>query len=187
MDNGKAHQDIQNKLRKEIRSVVGEKRRQVNKDELQRMPYLKAVILEALRRHPLAHFLIPHGVKEDVMMDEYLIPKGTVVNYLVAILGLDETVWEDPLVFRPERFMVGGEGEERGKRDNIKTMMPFGAGRRMCPGMDIAMLQLEYLVANLVNEMELKAVQGMEVDLSEKAELVVAMKNPLHARIISTA
>ncbi|KAJ0968219.1 hypothetical protein J5N97_025136 [Dioscorea zingiberensis] len=133
---------------------------------------------------------ISDGVKENVMImadhHEYLIPKGAVVNYLVTSVGLDASVWEEPLEFRPERFMPGGEGEEvdvNCGKSEIK-MMPFGAGRRMCPGSDLAMLQLQYLVANFVNEIvELKAVEGMEVDLSDQAGLFVAMKNPLHARI----
>ncbi|KAM0934552.1 putative cytochrome P450 [Dioscorea sansibarensis] len=62
-------------------------------------------------------------------------------------------------------------------------MMPLGAGRRMCPGLDMAVLQLQYLVANIVDEMELNEVEGMEVDVSDNVELFVAMKNPLHARI----
>ncbi|KAJ0968193.1 hypothetical protein J5N97_025110 [Dioscorea zingiberensis] len=105
------HQDIQEKLKKEIRSVMGDKKGQVDVEELQRMPYLKAVIFESLRRHNPAHFLIPHRVKEDVMImadhHEYLIPKGAVVNYLVTSVGLDASVWEEPLEFRPERFMPG--------------------------------------------------------------------------------
>ncbi|KAJ0968195.1 hypothetical protein J5N97_025112 [Dioscorea zingiberensis] len=95
------HQDIQEKLKKEIRSVMGDKKGQVDVEELQSMPYLKAVIFEALRRHNPAHFLIPHRVKEDVMImadhHEYLIPKGAVVNYLVTSVGLDASVWEEPL------------------------------------------------------------------------------------------
>ncbi|KAH7668651.1 Cytochrome P450 E-class group I protein [Dioscorea alata] len=179
------HQDIQEKLKKEIRGVVGDEKRQVDVDELQRMPYLKAVIFEGLRRHPPAHFLIPHRVKEDVLMDQHLIPKDTVVNFVVTSIGLDERVWEEPLEFKPERFMAGGEGEgvdvQCGKSE-IK-MMPFGAGRRMCPGSDLAMLQVQYLVANLINVMELKQVEGMEVDLSEEAKVLIPMKYPFHARI----
>ncbi|KAJ0968188.1 hypothetical protein J5N97_025105 [Dioscorea zingiberensis] len=179
------HQDIQEKLKKEIRGVMGDKKRLVDLDELQRMPYVKAVIFEALRRHPPAHFLIPHAVKEDVMMDEYLIPNGSVVNFMVTSIGLDGRTWEEPLEFRPERFMPGGEGEEVdvtcGKRE-IK-MMPFGAGRRMCPGLDMAVLQIQYLLVNLINEIDLKAVDGLEVDFSDDAEIFVSMKNPCHARI----
>ncbi|KAM0934551.1 putative cytochrome P450 [Dioscorea sansibarensis] len=179
------HQDVQENLRQEIKVVVGDERKEVHMDELQRMPYLKAVIFEALRRHPPAHFLIPHRVKQDVLMDNYLLPKDAVVNSLVTSIGLDGKVWEEPLEFRPERFIAGGEGKgvdvQCGKSE-IK-MMPFGTGRRMCPGLDMAMIQLQYFVANLVNEMEFKEVEGMEVDLSEKAELFVPMKNPFHSRI----
>ncbi|KAH7668649.1 Cytochrome P450 E-class group I protein [Dioscorea alata] len=179
------HQDVQQNLRQEIKGVVGDERREVHMDELQRMPYLKAVIFEALRRHPPAHFLIPHRVKENVFINEHFIPKNTVVNCLVTSIGLDGKVWEDPLEFKPERFMAGREGEgvdvQCGKSE-IK-MMPFGTGRRMCPGLDLAMIQFQYFVANLVNEMEFKEVEGMEVDLSEKAELFVPMKNTIHALI----
>ncbi|XP_039134141.1 cytochrome P450 89A2-like [Dioscorea cayenensis subsp. rotundata] len=179
------HQDVQKNLKQEINGVVGDEKREIHMDELQRMPYLKAVIFEALRRHPPAHFLIPHRVKQDVLVDEYLIPKDAVMNCLVTGMGLDGRVWEEPLEFKPERFMAGGEGEgvdvQCGKSE-IK-MMPFGTGRRMCPGLDMAMIQLQYFVANLVNEMEFKEVEGMEVDLSEKAELFVPMKNPFHAQI----
>ncbi|KAM0934548.1 putative cytochrome P450 [Dioscorea sansibarensis] len=189
MANVVKHQDIQEKLRKEIRSVVGDKRRLIEEDETQRMPYLKAVIFEALRRHPPTHLLIPHSVKEDVIVDQYLIPKGTAVNYSVTSIGLDGRVWEDPLEFRPERFMTGGEGDgldvNCGKRD-VK-MMPFGAGRRICPCSNMAVLLLQFLVANLVNEIELKAVEGIEIDLAANGEIFAAMKNPLHVRIVNTA
>ncbi|KAF5735301.1 hypothetical protein HS088_TW15G00803 [Tripterygium wilfordii] len=102
-----------------------------------RMPYLKAVILEGLRRHPPAHFVLPHAVTEDTMLDNYLIPKNGVINFAVAEMGWDPKVWEDPMSFKPERFMSsddGGAGEAfdiTGSKE-IK-MMPFGAGRRMCP------------------------------------------------------
>ena len=58
-------------------------------------------------------------------------------------------------------------------------MIPFGAGRRICPGYDLAILHLEYFVANLVLNFKWRAVDGGEVDLSEKQEFTVVMKNPL--------
>ncbi|MQL97123.1 hypothetical protein Taro_029809 [Colocasia esculenta] len=82
------------------------------------------------------------------------------------------------------RFLPGGEGADAditGSRE-IK-MMPFGVGRRICPGLGLAMLHLEYFVANLVRAFEWKPVDGEEVDLTEKFEFTVMMKNPLSALI----
>ncbi|KAK1401655.1 hypothetical protein POM88_001260 [Heracleum sosnowskyi] len=116
----------------------------VKEEELKRMPYLKAVVLEEM--------------------------------------GRDGEVWKDPLEFRPERFLSGNGGEEGFDitcSREIK-MMPFGAGRRMCPGYTLALLHLEYFVANLVFYLEWRpAVGNYEVDFSKKQEFTVGMKNPL--------
>ncbi|KAG6530303.1 cytochrome P450 89A2-like [Zingiber officinale] len=181
------HREVQEKLREEIDSVVT-KGEEIKEEELQRMVYLKAVILEVLRLHPPGHVVLPHAVTEDVSLCGYMIPKGGAsVNFLVAEMGRDGRVWAEPMEFRPERFLQGGEGESvdlTGSREI--RMMPFGAGRRICPGMGVAMLHLEYLVANLVREFEWKAVEGDEIDLAaEKFEFTVVMKDPLRARILS--
>ncbi|XP_060204073.1 cytochrome P450 89A2-like [Lycium barbarum] len=183
---------IQEKLYQEIASVVREKEQNklteeevVKEEDLQKMPYLKAVILEGLRRHPPGHFVLPHTVTEEVELNGYVVPKNATINFMVADMGLDPKVWEDPLEFRPERFLVEGSDKEgfdiTGSRE-IK-MMPFGAGRRICPGLALALLHLEYFVANLVWHFQWKAVEGDDVDLSEKLEFTVVMKNPLRARI----
>jgi cytochrome P450 len=107
------------------------------------------------------------------------------VNFAVGDIGLDEEVWDAPSEFRPERFLPGGEGEDvdlTGSKE-IK-MMPFGAGRRVCPGMALALLHLEYFVANLVREFEWREADGEEVDLTEKLEFTVVMKRPLKARAV---
>ncbi|KAF9681917.1 hypothetical protein SADUNF_Sadunf05G0053100 [Salix dunnii] len=175
---------IQEKLFIEIKGVVRDGVENIEEDELQKMPYLKAIILEGLRRHPPGHFVLPHAVTEDVALDKYVIPKDGTINFMVAEMGWDPKVWEDPMAFKPERFLDGG-GESTfdiaGSRE-IK-MMPFGAGRRICPGYGLAMLHLEYFVANLIWKFEWKAVEGDDVDLSEKEEFTVVMKNPLRAQI----
>eukprot|EP00262_Sarcandra_glabra_P007227 TRINITY_DN198_c0_g2_i1.p1 TRINITY_DN198_c0_g2~~TRINITY_DN198_c0_g2_i1.p1 ORF type:complete len:510 (+),score=49.95 TRINITY_DN198_c0_g2_i1:130-1659(+) len=177
------HQEIQSKLFEEVDGVVKEGE-EIKEEDLQQMPYLKAVILEALRRHPPGHFVLPHAVTEEVSLEEYVIPKGATINFMVSEMGWDGKVWKDPLDFKPERFLDGGDGVDvdiTGSRE-IK-MMPFGAGRRICPGLGLAMLHLEYFVANLVREFEWMVMDGEEVDLSEKIEFTVVMKNPLRARI----
>ncbi|PKA60688.1 Cytochrome P450 89A2 [Apostasia shenzhenica] len=178
------HQEIQRKLFEEIESVVSGDQDLIEEEHLQRMPYLKAVVMEALRRHPPSHFVLPHSVKEDKIFNGYLIPKGAEVHFSVADVNWDCKKWKDPMEFRPERFMAGEEGEGvdiTGKKE-IK-MLTFGAGKRMCPGQGLAVLHMEFMVANLVREFEWKEGEGEEVNLSEKLEFTTIMKNPLRAII----
>ena len=185
MANMVKYPQIQERLLVEMKGVVGNGEKEVKEEDLNKMPYLKAVVLEGLRRHPPAYFVIPHAVTEDVVLDGYLVPKKGTLNFMVAEMGRDPKFWEDPMAFKPERFLNGGgEGDEfdiTGSRE-IK-MMPFGAGKRMCPASGLAILHLEYFVANLVWKFEWKAVDGDEVDLSEKPEFTIVMKNPLKARL----
>ncbi|KAL3374096.1 hypothetical protein AABB24_005859 [Solanum stoloniferum] len=186
---------IQEKLYREIASVVGEKQSKFSTDEeavkeedLQKIPYLKAVILEGLRRNPPGHFVLPHTATEEVELNGYVIPKDTTINFMVGEMGLDPNVWEDPMEFRPERFLM--EGSDKGVDFDITgskdiKMMPFGAGRRMCPAFALAMFHLEYFVANLIWHFQWNPVEGDDVDLSEKQEFATVMKNPLRARIYS--
>ncbi|KAK1274116.1 Cytochrome P450 89A9 [Acorus gramineus] len=179
-------QRVQERILEEVRSVVGEEAEEVKEEEIQRMPYVKAVVLEGLRRHPPVHFLLPHAVSEEVCIEGYVIPKNAMVNFMVAEMGWDEKVWEEPMEFKPERFLSGGEvaaGVDITGSREIK-MIPFGAGRRICPGMGLALLHLEYFVANLVREFEWKAAEDEEIDLSEKVEFTVVMKNPFRAKVV---
>ncbi|PKA59210.1 Cytochrome P450 89A2 [Apostasia shenzhenica] len=179
------HQEVQQKLLQEIEEAVGIRNGEgIKEEDLQKMQYLKAVIMESLRRHPPAQVVIPHTVTGDIEFEGYTIPKEATVNFVVTEMNWDEKVWEAPKEFRPERFMSGGEGEGvdvTGTRE-IK-MMPFGAGRRICPGYGLAMLHLEYFVANLLREFNWETAEGEEVDFSEKHEFTLVMKNPLRARL----
>ncbi|KAK1272664.1 Cytochrome P450 89A2 [Acorus gramineus] len=186
MANVVKYQHVQEKILEEVRSVVGGEAEEVEEEDLQRMPYVKAVVLEGLRRHPPLHFLLPNAVSEEVCVDEYVIPKNATVNVTVAEMGRDGKVWEEPMEFKPERFLNGGDEVDITGGGEIK-MMPFGVGRRICPGTGLALLHLEYFVANLVREFEWKAVEGEEIDFSEKSEFTVIMKHPLKAKIVPRA
>ncbi|KAI7727787.1 hypothetical protein M8C21_016227 [Ambrosia artemisiifolia] len=192
------HPCIQSKLYDEIVAVMGpppppsapgvELESVINKENLKKIPYLKAVVLEGLRRHPPGHIVFPHRVTEEVELQGYMIPKGATINFMVAEIGWDPVVWDDPMEFKPERFLMddGGGGGifDIGGSKGIK-MMPFGVGRRMCPGADLALFHLEYFVANLVWYFHWAVADGCHVDLSEKVAFTVVMKNPLQAKISS--
>ncbi|KAG9455268.1 hypothetical protein H6P81_008172 [Aristolochia fimbriata] len=179
----------QQKLVEEIDSVLSAERKLegkeergfnniISEDDLQKMKYLKAVVMETLRRHPPAHFVLPHAVTEEADLGGYTIPTDAMINFLVVPMGLDEEMWEDPMEFRPERFLDRDEELDLTGSREIK-IMPFGAGRRICPGLGLAMLHLQYYVANLVREFEWKVRDGEEVDLSEEWDFTTVMKNPL--------
>lgn len=178
------YQNVQEKLFDEIKEVVkpGE---DIEEEHLKRMPYLKAVVLETFRRHPPGHFILPRTVTQDTIMDGYDIPKNAMVNFLVAEMGWDPNVWEDPMEFKPERFLRHDEGDTK---FDIKgfieiKMMPFGAGRRVCPAISMALLHLEYFVANLVRDFKWTLEHGCEVDMSEKQTFTIVMKNPLRPHV----
>ena len=176
---------IQDKLYHAIKATTDDDKEEVSEEDVHNMPYLKAVILEGLRKHPPGHLVLPHKAAEDMEIGGYLIPKGTTVNFMVAEMGRDEREWKNPMEFSPERFLPGGDGEgvdvtgTKGIR-----MMPFGVGRRICAGLGIAMLQLEYFVANMVREFEWQEVPGEEVDFAEKNEFTTVMKKPLRPRLV---
>uniref|UniRef100_A0A0E0IV08 EF-hand domain-containing protein n=1 Tax=Oryza nivara TaxID=4536 RepID=A0A0E0IV08_ORYNI len=175
---------IQSKLYEEIKATVSDDHDEITEEDTKKMPYLKAVILEGLRKHPLGHFVLAHKAAEDIEVGGYLIPKGATVNFMVAEMGRDEREWENPMQFMPERFLPGGDGEGVDMTGSKRIrMMPFGVGRRMCAGLNTAMLHLEYFVANMVRAFEWKEVAGDEVDFAEKAELTTVMAKPLRAQL----
>ncbi|XP_039831536.1 cytochrome P450 89A2-like [Panicum virgatum] len=179
--------DIQDKLHGEIEATIATTGLDhISEEDVHKMPYLKAVVLEGLRRHPPGYLVLLHAPAEDMELGGYMIPKGTTVNFMVADMSMDEQAWERPTQFAPERFLPGGDGEGTditGTREI--RMMPFGAGRRICPGLNVATLHLEYFVANLVREFEWREQEGEEVDVDgEKAEFTVVMANPLRARLV---
>ncbi|KAK1296363.1 Cytochrome P450 89A9 [Acorus calamus] len=167
---------VQERLAREVVSSSGE----------EDIPYLKAVIMEVLRIRPPGMVLLPHMVSEDVTVNGYVIPKGVEVNVPIAAAGRDGRVWEEAMEFKPERFL-GEDGrllevDMMGRQEIIK-MMPFGVGRRVCPGEGLAMVNLEYFLARLVREFEWRAVEGEEIDMAAKMEITVVMKKPVRVRI----
>ncbi|KAL9263468.1 Cytochrome P450 89A2-like protein [Drosera capensis] len=172
---------IQDKLLKEINKVVGEEAKEVTEEDLPKIPYLRAVVLEGLRRHPAIPFMLAHVATKEVELGDYTVPKNAMVNFMAANIAWNPETWEEPMKFKPERFLAEEPFDICGSRE-VK-MMPFGVGRRMCPGYILALLHLDYFVANLVKTFEWKPVEGDDVDLTPFHEFTVVMKYPLKAQI----
>ncbi|KAM3208335.1 hypothetical protein ACQJBY_063174 [Aegilops geniculata] len=184
------HLDVQEAVRSEIDAVVGADAEEVSEEDLGKLEYLNAVLMEALRLHPTVPSVARQVMPDDhVFLDGRRVAAGTTVQFPLERLARDETVWAEPDKFLPERFLAGSGDNgvslvaAAGSAGEIK-MMPFGAGRRMCPGMGVAMLHLGYFVANLVREFEWMEAEGdLAVDLEPQVGFLSVMKRPLRARL----
>ncbi|CAN1196965.1 Cytochrome P450 77A3 [Linum perenne] len=178
-------QGIQEKLYKEIVDRVG-KTGTVNEDDVDKLPYLSAVVKETLRRHPPSHFVLSHSTKEATELGGYGIPADVHVEFYTAWMTQDPDMWKDPGEFRPERFLDGGDGADvdlTGTRGVLK-MMPFGAGRRICPAWSLGMLHVNLLLAKMVHAYRWLPDPNCPPDPTETFAFTVVMKNPLKAVIL---
>ncbi|KAI3706027.1 hypothetical protein L1987_76280 [Smallanthus sonchifolius] len=173
---------IQSRIYDEIKSVAGE--RKVDEKDIEKMPYLNAVVKELLRKHPPTYFSLTHSVTEPVKLSGYDIPVGTNVEIFIPGIGEDPKLWTDPQRFDPDRFLTGGESADITGVSGLK-MIPFGVGRRICPGLGMATVHVSLMIGRMVQEFEWRSwPENSKVDFGEKVEFTVVMKNTLRAMII---
>ncbi|CAD6266271.1 unnamed protein product [Miscanthus lutarioriparius] len=141
---------LMNKLQAEVRNAIAKGKKMVTEDELDSLGYLKAVIKETLRLHMPAPLLVPHFSMADCNIEGYTIPSGTRAIVNSWALARDPSYWEKAEEFKPERFMEGGSATAIDNKGNDFQYLPFGAGRRMCPGANFAIANTEIMLANLV-------------------------------------
>ncbi|KAL2502665.1 Cytochrome [Forsythia ovata] len=149
------------RLKNEISSIVGSNRK-FEESDIDKLPYLQAVIKETLRLHPPLPFLLPRKAIQDTNFMGYLIPKNTQVFVNVWAIGRDEENWEEPLDFKPERFL-GSKTDYKGQHFEF---IPFGAGRRICPGLPLAHRLMYFLLGSLLHEFD------WELDFSTKPNTI---------------
>ncbi|KAL7584758.1 cytochrome P450 77A2 [Lactuca sativa] len=172
---------IQSRLHDEIKTIAGE--RKVNEKDVEKMPYLNAVVKELLRRHPPTYLSLTHSVIEPAKLAGYDIPTGTNVEIYLPGISEDPKLWNNPNKFDPDRFLTGGETADITGVTGLK-MIPFGVGRRICPGLGMATLHVSLMIARMVQDFEWSSwPEKSKVDFGEKAEFTVVMKNSLRATI----
>ena len=165
---------VAEKAKEELRAVVGEQSI-VEESHIQSLPYLKAIMKETLRLHPILPLLVPHCPSDTTVVSNYTIPKGSRVFVNVWAIQRDPNEWENPLEFDPERFM-------NGKLDFSGSdfrYFPFGSGRRKCPGIAMGERMVMYLLATLLHSFDWKLEEGEEIEIEEKFGIVLTMKKPL--------
>ncbi|XP_073156675.1 cytochrome P450 84A1-like [Henckelia pumila] len=153
------------KLQQELADVVGLNRK-VHESDLDKLTYLKCVVKETLRLHPPIPLLL-HETATDTVVDGFRIPARAHVMINTWAIGRDKNVWEEPNKFKPSRFLEGGAPDFKGSNFEF---IPFGSGRRSCPGMQLGLYALELTVANLCHCFNWTLPDGMkpsELDMND--------------------
>ncbi|KAI5660685.1 hypothetical protein M9H77_20008 [Catharanthus roseus] len=168
---------VMKRAQEEVRKVFDE-RGNVDESNLQELKYLQAVIKESMRLHPAAPLLLPRECREQCKIIGYDIPINARVLVNAWALGRDPRHWTEPEKFIPERFLDSGI-DFRGKDFSY---IPFGAGRRMCPGISFALANVELPLAQLLYHFDWKLPGELkleELDMEESFGLTVRRKKDL--------
>ncbi|KAF8891875.1 cytochrome P450, partial [Infundibulicybe gibba] len=152
--------EVQSRAQAELDNVIGTSRLPDFGDKTS-LPYLNAVLSEALRWYPITPMAIPHYTTQCDVYNGYFIPEGTTVLGNVWAILHDETIYPEPFKFNPERFL----GDE--KPPDPAEIGAFGFGRRICPGRHLAINSVWLAIAYILATFDLKRAldaNGVEED-----------------------
>ncbi|GAV84248.1 p450 domain-containing protein [Cephalotus follicularis] len=169
--------DSMRKAKEELNSIVGASRK-VEESDIEDLQYLQAVVKETLRLHPPAPLLLPRNARQNTNYMGYFVPKDTQILVNVWAIGRDPNTWEDPLSFKPERFL-GSQIDYKGQNYEL---IPFGAGRRICPGMSLAEREVHIALASLIHYFDWELGSGTTpetMDMNESMGVAVRKLVPL--------
>nr|QVX18579.1 flavonoid 3' hydroxylase 2 [Liquidambar formosana] len=151
--------DIFKNATEELDRVIG-RDRWVEEKDIPNLPYVEAIVKETMRMHPVAPMLVPRFSREDCQVAGYDIPKGTRVLVNIWTIGRDPALWDRPNEFCPERF-IGKDIDVKGQDFEL---LPFGSGRRMCPGASLGLKVIQSSLANLLHGFSWKLPSNMKVE-----------------------
>ncbi|XP_077224549.1 cytochrome P450 CYP82D47-like [Tasmannia lanceolata] len=164
------------KAQDELDIHVG-KERQVDESDIKNLVYLQAIVKETMRLYPAAPLAVPHLAMEDCDVGGIHIPAGNRVLVNIWKLQRDPRVWSDPNEFQPERFLTSHK--EVDARGQHYEFIPFGTGRRACPGTSFALHLMHLMLARLLQSFDLDTPLGMTVDMTESSGLTIPKATPL--------
>lgn len=151
------HPEVLKKARIEIDTEIGLDRL-IDEPDCKNLPYLQCIISEIFRLYPAAPLLAPHRATDHCTVGGYDFPCGTTLIANVWAIHRDPDIWEEPEKFKPERFEKEGEN---------KKLMPFGMGRRACPGSGLAQRVVSLALGSMIQCFEWERVGEEYVDISE--------------------
>ncbi|XP_071712706.1 cytochrome P450 81Q32-like [Rutidosis leptorrhynchoides] len=169
------HPHILKKAQTEIDNQVGKSRLIDESDTINNLPYLDCIVKETLRMYPPGPLLLPHESSKDCIVGGYHIPRGTMLLVNQWAIQHNPDLWSDPERFYPERFEV------EGVRDGFR-LMPFGSGRRGCPGEGLALRVIGLILGLLIQCFDWERIGEEMVDMSEGPGLTLPKAQPLLAK-----
>lgn len=171
------NQIVMRKAQDEVRKVIGKKGK-VEESDLPQLQYVKFVVNETLRLHPPLSLLIPRETMQHCKINGYNVRPKTRVFVNAWAIGRDEDTWEKPEEFNPDRF-IGSSVDYKG---HYFQFLPFGAGRRVCPGIQFGAATVELALANLLYAFNWELPLGVkkeDIDMYEAPGLITHKKTAL--------
>ncbi|KAF3673614.1 Cytochrome 82A3 [Capsicum annuum] len=168
------------KAQDELDIHVG-KNRWVQESDLKNLVYLQAIVNESLRLYPAAPLMLPHESIEDCVVSDYDIPKGTRLLVNIWKIHNDPDIWPNPQEFKPDRFLT--THKDVNVRGNHFELMPFGSGRRMCPGVSLGLQVVQYVMAVLLQGFKITRPSDVPIDMSECFGLTILKAFPLKVHL----
>ncbi|KAL5538037.1 hypothetical protein UlMin_044522 [Ulmus minor] len=172
------HPKVMKKVQEELTRVVG-LNKTIEEFHLSQLTYLNAAIKETFRLHPTLPFLVPRCPSQSATIGGFHVPKGTRVFLNVWAIQRDPSIWEDPLEFRPERFL--NDPNKYDYSGNNFHFFPFGSGRRLCAGLPLAERMMVYILASFLHSFDWKLPPGGKLELSDRFGIVTKKSEPLIA------
>ncbi|CAL4926107.1 unnamed protein product [Urochloa decumbens] len=165
---------VLHKAQSEVRETF-KGQQKLTEDDMAKLSYLHLVIKEALRLHAPVPFLLPRECRQTCHVMGYDVPKGTKVLVNVWAIARDNEFWGDGEVFRPERF----DGSSVDFRGNDFEFTPFGAGRRICPGITHGLANMELVLASLLYHFDWELPGDDDLDMTEAFGITLRRKSKL--------
>jgi isoflavone 2'-hydroxylase len=172
MSNLLNHPNVMKKARTELDSQI-EQGKLINEQDISKLLYLQNIISETLRLYPAFPMLVPHMSSDDCTIEGYDIPRDTILLVNAWSIHRDPKMWDDATSFKPERFESGG--------DTHKLIMPFGLGRRACPGAGLAQRTISLTLGSLIQCFEWERINEEEVDMAEGNGTIMPKAVPFEA------